>query len=960
MITQSEAQLETALVEQLSGAGWEAVKLVDENALWNNLRKQVEVQNEDVLGSSGLSDAEWKNVHEHLKKGDVFEKAHKLRERYCVQRDDGSTIHIRFFNSEEWCRNRYQIASQISVRGKRKNRYDVTLLVNGFPLCQVELKKTGVELKVAFDQINRYQQDSFKHAGGLFQYVQIFVISNGVNTRYYANNRDQSYKQTFTWADVDNLAMNRLGEFASIFLEKCHLSKMIARYVVMHESDKVLMVLRPYQYYAAEAVTHAVLHRTGNGYVWHTTGSGKTLTSFKAAQNLVAIQKVDKVIFVVDRADLDYQTTREFNHFEKSSVDETTNTRSLVRQLADPNRRLAITTIQKLNTALSSDRYQAELSHITGGRVVFIFDECHRSQFGETHRRIRKAFPQAQLFGFTGTPIFEDNAIGGRTTGDLFGKTLHRYVITDAIRDGNVLRFSVEYNDVVSVDVSQETPDEAKRILEHPNRIRAIAEWVAEHHKDKTHKGRYSAIMTVSSVDALLLYYQAFSDLKDEGVHDLNITTIFTYAANEDDAGADGLLPDTKFPDGEPPANMKPRRDRLTEIAADYQTIFGVPYNVESGNGFYAYYRNIAERMKARDRKGFDPATGIDILLVVNMFLTGFDAKTCGAIYVDRNLRYHNLIQAFSRTNRILNAEKSQGNVVCFRDLRDNVDEAVALFADKNAKDQILIGSYEEHLESYAEAVDALLALTPDADSVDHLMGEEAQAAFAKAFREVARIQNVLVTFNEFEEDDISETGMDPQTFAEFRSKYLDLAEDGRKSADGDDPGPLGEMDFEIELITRVEINVDYIIGLLTKLNVSMQKSGFDSPEATDLRKRIFETLSSEPQFRTKKDIIQDFMDSKLPNLAVNADVPAAFAAYWERRRSDAFSELITEEDLHEEGLDGLIRNIKFTGKRPIDDEIVRIMKTQPGILQRRTASERIRNRIDEILDAFDDDHGAD
>lgn len=959
MITQSESQLETALIEQISGAGWEAVSLVGENALWDNLRKQVEAQNEDVLGASGLSDAEWKNVRIHLEKGDVFEKAHKLRERHCVQRDDGSTVHIRFFNSEEWCRNRYQVASQISVKGKRKNRYDVTLLVNGFPLCQIELKKTGVELKVAFDQINRYQQDSFKHAGGLFQYVQIFVISNGVNTRYYANNRDQSYKQTFTWADIDNRAMNRLGEFTDAFLEKCHLSKMIARYVVMHESDKILMVLRSYQYYAAEAITHAVLHRTGDGYVWHTTGSGKTLTSFKAAQNLVAIQKVDKVIFVVDRADLDYQTTREFNHFEKGSVNETSNTRSLVRQLADPNKRLVITTIQKLNTALSGDRYEAELSGITGGRVVFIFDECHRSQFGEAHRRIRKTFPQGQLFGFTGTPIFEDNAIGGRTTGDLFGKPLHKYVITDAIRDGNVLRFSVEYNDVVSIDVSQETPADAKRILEHPNRIRTIAEWIVDHHQDKTHKRRYSAIMTVGSVDALLAYYQAFDDLRDEGRHDLNIATIFTYAANEDDSGADGLLPDTRFPEGEPPAEMKSRRDRLVEIAADYKRDFGVPFNVDNGQGFYAYYRDIAKRMKDRDRKGFDPSKGIDILLVVNMFLTGFDAKTCGAIYVDKNLRYHGLIQAFSRTNRILNAEKSQGNVVCFRDLRDNVDEAVALFADKNAKDQILIGSYEEHLESYSEAVEALLALTPDADAVDLLMGEQEQADFAKAFREVARIQNVLVTFNEFEEQDVCDKRMDPQTFAEFRSKYLDLAEDGRKSADGGDPGPLGEMDFEIELITRVEINVDYIISLLTKLNVSMQKSGSGSQEATELRNRIFETLSSEPQFRNKKDIIQDFMDNELPGLAMNADVPAAFAAYWSRRRSDAFTALIEDEDLHEDGLERMIRTIKFTGKRPIDDEIVGIMKNQPGVLQRRTAAERIRNRINEILETFDDDRSA-
>lgn len=959
MITQSEAQLEAALIEQLSGIGWEPVKIVGEDALWNNLRRQVEVQNADVLGAGGLSDDEWKNVRIHLEKGDVFDKAHTLRSRYGVQREDGSAVHIRFFNSDEWCRNRYQIASQISIEGQRKNRYDVTLLVNGFPLCQIELKKTGVsELKVAFDQINRYQQDSFKHAGGLFQYVQLFVISNGVNTRYYANNRDQSYKQTFTWADIDNKALNRLGDFTDAFLEKCHLSKMIARYVVLHESDQVLLVLRPYQYYAAEAITHAVTHRTGDGYVWHTTGSGKTLTSFKAAQNLVAIPKVDKVMFVVDRQDLDYQTTREFNHFAKGSVDETRSTRSLVEQLADPKRRLAITTIQKLNTALSGDKYAASLADIRQGRVVFIFDECHRSQFGEAHRRIRHAFPQAQMFGFTGTPIFEDNKIGGRTTGDLFGKPLHRYVITDAIRDGNVLRFSVEYNQAVTPDLSKATPEQAKSILEHPDRIRAVARWVVEHHKDKTHGGRYSAIMAVGSVDALIRYYDAFRKMREAGEHKLNIATIFTYAANEDDADANGLLPDIEFPSGPPAAAALPKRDRLAEYVGHYNAAFGTNQKITDGEGFTAYYRDIAKRMKERDRKGFVPTQGIDILLVVNMFLTGFDARTCGAIYVDKNLRYHGLIQAFSRTNRILNAEKSQGNVVSFRDLRDNVDEAVALFADKNAKDQILIGSYQEHLDSYQEAVDALLAIALDADAVDDLMGEQAQANFAKAFREVARIQNVLVTFNEFDEDDLADAGMDPQTFAEFRSKYLDLAEDGKKSADGDDPGPLGEMDFEIELITRVEINVDYIIGLLTRLTASIHQMGAGSAEAVDIRARIFDALSSEPQFRAKKEIIQDFIERELPGLAVNTDVPAAFAGYWARRRADAFASLIEDEQLHEDGLERVLQRFKHYGKRPTADELAGIMKTQPGILQKKPTAERIMKRIDEILDTFDDQAG--
>lgn len=440
MTVQTEAQLEAALVTRLQGKGWEPVRLASEGELWANLRTQLGVHN-----NTAFTDAEFARIRNHLEKGNPFEKAHALRDRYHLARDDGTSLWVQFFNSEYWCRNQYQVATQIAVTGSRANRYDVTLLVNGLPLCQIELKRRGGDLKQAFNQISRYHQDSYRAAGGIFQFVQIFVISNGVDTRYYANNRHQSYEQTFAWAGVDNKPINRLNAFADIFLEKCQLSKMIAKYVVLHQSDKVMMVLRSYQYYAAEAILDRVAHHKGNGYVWHTTGSGKTLTSFKAAQNLMALPKVEKVVFVVDRADLDDQTVREFNAFKEDSVDQTDNTRVLVDRLTDPTVRLVITTIQKLNKAISPGRYAGPMEVIKDGRVVFIFDECHRSQFGDTHRRIVDFFPRAQLFGFTGTPILADNAIGRRTTRDLFGDQLHTYVITDAIRDRNVLRFSVEY-----------------------------------------------------------------------------------------------------------------------------------------------------------------------------------------------------------------------------------------------------------------------------------------------------------------------------------------------------------------------------------------------------------------------------------------------------------------------------------------------------------------------------------
>jgi len=774
MSVQSEAQLEIELVSRLQGLGWAPILLPDEVSLYANLRAQLDAHNGIIM-----TDPEFARVLNHLDKGGVFDRAESLRGKFRLDRDEGDPVWIEFLNTEHWCRNRYQVATQIGIEGRRKNRYDVTLLINGLPLCQIEIKRRGVELKAAFHQINRYQRDSFRAARGLFQYVQVFVISNGVNTRYYANNRHQSFKQTFSWATPDNMPMNRLGDFADAFLEKCHLSKMISKYVVLHQSDKILMVLRSYQYYAAERIQERVEQGRKNGYIWHTTGSGKTLTSFKAAQNLIALPKVDKVVFVVDRADLDYQTTKEFNHFQPGSVDGTDNTRQLVTQLADPNTRLVITTIQKLNTAISRDLYGPRLEPLRKGRVVFIFDECHRSQFGDTHRRIRAFFERCQLFGFTGTPILEENAIGKRTTKDLFDERLHDYVITDAIRDENVLRFSVEYLGQTSASVTlsgdkkadRKAQAELDRLLDsrafydHPDRVGRVADWIIENHDRKTRGRQFGAIFAVSSVDALCAYYEVLEAKRRAGAHDLKIATIFTYAANEEDPDANGLIPDTEFP-ADNGGGDNPKRDKLMGYVDAYNALYGVNESVRDGNGFYSYYRALAKRMKARDRKDFPPDQGIDILLVVNMFLTGFDAKTLNTLYVDKNLRYHGLIQAFSRTNRTLGQEKSQGNIVCFRDLKENTDEAITLFANRDASEVVLIGSYEEHLAQYDEALRALHEITPTPDDVDGLPDEEAQAAFAKAFRDLMRLRNVLGTFSEFSPADLAS---DPQEYEDFK-----------------------------------------------------------------------------------------------------------------------------------------------------------------------------------------------
>lgn len=944
---QSEAQLEEALIKRLGGKGWDRVALSSEAELWKNVQSQLGKHNKTIF-----SDTEFARIRNHLEKGNVFEKAHTLRDRFNLTRDDGTSFYVEFFNKEHWCRNQYQVSSQIGIQGRRKNRYDVTLLVNGIPLCQIELKRRGIELKAAFDQINRYQKDSFKAAGGLFQYIQIFVISNGVNTRYYANNRHQSFAQTFTWANIDNKPINRLDEFADLFLEKCHLSKMVAKYTVLHESDKILMVLRSYQYYATEKITERVQLGNQNGYIWHATGSGKTLTSFKTAQNLIELPKIKKVLFVVDRADLDHQTVKEYNFFRPDSVLETDSTKDLVDQLLNPNIKLIVTTIQKLNNAIRYDgRFSKSIEDFKNERMVFIFDECHRSQFGDSHQKIVEFFPKAQLFGFTGTPIFADNHINRKTTKDLFNECLHRYVVTDAIKDENVLRFSVEYLDHTDEEAKEQ---KGKEFFEHPDRIEIIADWIIQNHNKKTRNKQFGAIMCVGSVDALLKYYEIFDRKKKEGKHNLNIASIFTYAANEDDPDADGLIPDTHFPGDSVSSTNLPKRDRLVEIVNDYNAMFGVKESVLDGKGFYNYYRAIANRVKSRDYKPFDQNQGIDILLVVNMFLTGFDAKTVNTLYVDKNLKYHGLIQAFSRTNRILNLEKSQGNIICFRNLKEATDEAIALFANKNAREEVLVGSYDEHLAKFEAAAANLFALVQDPDAVDDLPNENAQADFVKAFRELIRIRNVLASFSEFNEDELP---IKPQEFEDFKSKYVDLAHSLSQQEEEDIPAAFDGIDFELELIRRDDINVAYIIALLTSLNL-FDDNDEGKKKAKKQRQRIFELLQSEVSLRGKRPYIERFIDQKLPMLGPEDDIRQAFAEFWADERSKAFKEFQDTHGLQEEPFRDLVSQMLFSGKQPLADDVMRAMTEKPSLLQRRKVVERIVTGVNDLVEIFDENVG--
>ncbi|WP_299793139.1 type I restriction endonuclease subunit R [uncultured Marivita sp.] len=956
MNTQSEAQLENALIQRLNDLGWASVAIPDNAALESNLRAQLEAHN-----GLQFSDGEFRTILNHLGKGSTFEKAKTLRDRMALQRDDGTTAYVQFFNGREWCRNRYQVTHQITQEGHYKTRYDVTLLVNGLPLIQIELKRRGIELKEAFNQINRYHRHSFGAGNALFQYVQLFVISNGVNTKYYANNRHQDFKQTFFWADEDNTPITRLEAFADAFLEKCFVSKMIAKYVVLHESDQVLMVLRPYQYYAVERILDRVMKGRKNGYIWHTTGSGKTLTSFKASQVIVETPKVAKVVFVVDRADLDYQTTKEFNFFSPGSVDGTDNTKALVDQLADPDTKLVVTTIQKLNTAITRERHAAAMEALKDERIVFVFDECHRSQFGDTHKNIVAFFPKAQMFGFTGTPILKENAIGKRTTANLFEECLHRYVITDAIRDENVLRFSVEYwgklrrKDGTFIGDEEVSGLDLKEFFESEKRIDGVVDWIIENHDRKTHSRDFSAIMCVASVDALTKTYEAFQRKKAQGKHDLKVATIFTFAANEEDDDANGLIGEPDVTGGPVSAATQHSRDKLAGYVTDYNAMFGTNNSVKDGKAFYVYYKALAKRMKWRDRKDYIVGQGIDILLVVNMFLTGFDAKTCNTLYVDKNLRYHGLIQAFSRTNRILGQKKSQGNIVCFRNLKAKADEAIALFSNKEADETILIAPYQEYVDRFNEAVMELLKIAPTPSAVDRLVSEDDILAFVRAFRELIRIRNVLTSFTEFSNDDLS---LDAQRFEDFKSKYLDIHDRMKSDQDDDQKASiLNEVDFELELIRRDNINVAYILALLASI-VEEQREAEDALDTAGKTKTILDLLGSEPRLRSKRELIEEFITTYLPTMKSAEQTNATFEGFWAEKRDAAFDSICSEEKLRPEGFAILLEAYQFSGKRPMTDEVIAIMIETPGILQRKPSAERIVSRMVAFIDTFEEGLG--
>lgn len=948
MTKQAEAILEHQLVEQLNQLGYTMVSIPDEKSLLANLKTQLEKHNKVKF-----TEKEFDRVLNVLSKGSVFEKAKTLREKQHIVRDDGDNLYFEFINTEHWCQNQYQVTHQVTVEGEYKNRYDVTLLVNGLPLVQIELKRRGLELKEAFNQINRYQRHSFGANSALFQYVQLFVISNGVNTKYYANNRYQSFKQTFYWTNTENKRLsNILNGFSEEFLEPCHVSKMICKYIVLNETDKILMVLRPYQFYAVEALIDKVKNSNKNGYIWHTTGSGKTLTSFKASQVIMNLPEVKKVVFVVDRKDLDYQTTKEFNSFSKGSVDGTDNTRALVKQFSDDTK-LIVTTIQKLNTAISKKKYLSKMEALQNQRIVFIFDECHRSQFGETHNRIKNFFNNNQMFGFTGTPIFADNAakneLGKRTTKDLFGECLHKYVITDAIKDENVLKFSVEYvgrykkkESATEIDIEVEDID-TKELMESPSRLDKITDYIIAHHARKTHSKEFTAMFCVSSVATLIDYYELLKRKKEEGKHNLKIATIFSYMANEDDADAQGFIPEVDMMIAAEPqaayglsSKSKHSREKLDECIEDYNAMYGTKFSTKDNTSFYNYYNDISKKVKERK---------IDILLVVNMFLTGFDSKTLNTLYVDKNLKYHGLIQAYSRTNRILNEQKSQGNIVVFRNLKKATDQAITLFSNKEAIEVIVMKPYEEYVKKFNEAFIKLLQITPTVNSVDDLVSEDDELAFIKAFRNLMRIKNILTAFSDFKWSDLA---MSEQQFEDYKSKYLDLWQKVKSDTRKEKVSILEDVDFELELIHRDEINVNYILQLLINLKRDTQK------DVAKAEKEIFNLLNTEVNLRSKRELIEKFINQNVPHIEDPDDIVKEFESFWEKERKEAFDKIVLEENLSSDRTQKLIEDYLFAEREPLRDEVLDLIKgDKPSVLQRKTIGDQILSKVLGFVETF-------
>lgn len=937
MAIQSEAALENGLIATLQQMNYEYVHLDEETNLVANFKRQLEIHNKKKLAElerTEFSDTEFEKIQIYLEGGTRFEKAKKLRDLFPLEMDNGDRLWVEFLNRQHWCQNEFQVSNQITIEGRKKCRYDVTLLINGLPLVQIELKRRCVELKQAYHQIQRYHKTSFH---GLFDYIQLFVISNGVNTRYFANNPNSGYKFTFNWTDQKNVPFNELEKFAIFFFDKCTLGKIISKYIVLHEGDKCLMVLRPYQYYAVEKILDRVVNSNDNGYIWHTTGAGKTLTSFKAAQLVSELDDVDKVMFVVDRHDLDTQTQSEYEAFEPGAVDSTDNTDELVKRLHS-NSKIIITTIQKLNAAVNRQWYSNKIESIRHSRIVMIFDECHRSHFGDSHKNIMNFFDNTQAFGFTGTPIFVENAVDGHTTKEIFGKCLHSYLIKDAIADENVLGFLVEYYKG-NEDVENGNT----------NRMEEIAKFILNNFNKSTFDGEFDALFAVQSVPMLIRYYKIFKSLNPK----IRIGAVFTYAANN---SQDDEL--TGMNTGQFVSDSIGEADELQAIMDDYNKMFGTSFSTEN---FRAYYDDINLRLKKK-KADMKP---LDLCLVVGMFLTGFDSKKLNTLYVDKNMEYHGLLQAFSRTNRVLNEKKRFGKIVCFRDLKSNVDTAIRLFSNSDNPEEIVRPPFEDVKQEYHELAKTFLEKYPTTDTIDLLQSEKDKKDFVLAFRDLIKKHAEIQIYDDFSADD-EELGMTEQQFMDFRSKYLDIhdtfAITTPSSTPSSNPGDdkpeedkLDDIDFCLELLHSDIINVAYILELIAELNPY-------SEDYTDRRKAIIDTMIKDAELRNKAKLIDGFIQQNVDNDKAGfmsrkadgtSDLEEKLNSYICTERNNAVNALAQEEDIAPAVLNHYLSEYDYLQKEQTDIIQKALKEKHLGLIKTRKALTRIMERLRNIIRTF-------
>lgn len=937
---QTEAALEKAFIELLEAQGYEYLPIKGEQGLIDNLRKQLE-----ALNDYKFSNDEWKRFfngeianssYDIERKTEIIQKDHIL----LLTRDDGTKKNIYLLDKANIHNNRLQVINQYSVEdGQRPNRYDVTILVNGLPLVHVELKRRGVEIKEAFNQIRRYGRESFWAGYGLFDYVQIFVISNGTYTKYYSNTTRLSHikehhgskssksKQTsnsfeFTswWADADNKPITDLMDFGRTFFTKHTLLNIITKFCVF-TSDRLLLVMRPYQIVATERILNRIKissnYKTygttqGGGYIWHTTGSGKTLTSFKTAQLATGLEYIDKVLFVVDRKDLDYQTMKEYDRFQKDAANSNTDTNTLKKQLEDPQARIIITTIQKLAVLIRREKQHS----VYKKHVVIIFDECHRSQFGEMHNAIKKSFKKYHLFGFTGTPIFAQNISRSNpldlcTTEQAFGDKLHTYTIVDAINDKNVLPFRVDYVSTMRAKDNIEdykVPDiNRPEVLVAPERIRKVVEYILESYDRKTMRKRYyqlkdrrvagfNSIFATASIDMAKRYYTEFQSQMEHLPNDqkLKVALIYSFAANEDEI--EGMLEE------ENPENTskldQSSRDFLEAAIQDYNRIFNT--NFDTGMSFQNYYKDVSQRVKDRE---------LDLLIVVNMFLTGFDATTLNTLWVDKNLRMHGLLQAFSRTNRILNSIKTFGNIVCFRNLEQATNESIALFGDKEASGIVLLPPFGEFYSEYEKKIEELKWKYPIGEQI---IGEENKKGFIRLYGSILKLYNILSTFDEF----IGKQILSERDLQDYHSMYIDLYNEFRGKDEADAENVNDDIVFEMELIKQTEINIDYILELIRRYHESHQKD-------KELRISIDKAIDSSMELRNKKDLIHQFIDSLDPASRVDED----WHRFVEKRKLEELDKIILEEGLNKEETYRYITNAFKNGfVRETGTDITKVM----------------------------------